>query len=155
MNIQNIIVLAIVFISKFVLPMNLTESPFLKNGTTYIQFSNKNNKIGESLYKIRDMFLDDNKNSVKLLIIRVFAKEQNKGFGSEIFILTMQHIHKTYPSIEKVYWDVCPLDMPENVSYEEAMQKLYKFYRKVGATVNEENNTAQINLKEAGYFDEK
>lgn len=86
--------------------------------------------------------------------LEVKREYRSRGLGEQIFYKTMYHIHKNNPKIEDVDWFISPHDPPKNMSLTEAFQLLFKFYRRVGATVDEYMGKGYINLKEAGYFDE-
>lgn len=116
---------------------------------TQLKFYYNDIFLGTSKYQFVEKKLN-----VYLSSLEVKKEYRGSGIGEQLFYKTMREIHKQYPKIEIIWWMIYPDDIPKNVSLEEGYQLLYKFYRRVGATVNNFLNSGEINLKEAGYFDE-
>ena len=108
-----------------------------------------NQLIGEALY----VYYPQHQDTIKLDALKITKEFRNYGIGEQFFYLIMYTTLEQYPSIEKVVWEIVPFDQPINSSTQEAYNMLFKFYRRVGATVNEITEKGLLDLKKAGYLD--
>lgn len=143
-----LIALSIITATPFIRPALQQAEPRKVGKKIFLDFTKDEIAVGSSSYEKVD------EQNAKLITLEVEENQQNHGYGKEIFRQTMKAIHKKYPSIEIVTWDIWPFVVPEKLTYEEAEKMLFNFYRRVGATVDEEKKNGSINLKDAGYFDE-
>lgn len=79
---------------------------------------------------------------------------KNKGIGKQLFDLTMHFIAQDYPDTPDVTGIMVAYDPPADLSFLDAKAALFRFYERVGATVNQKTDKFKINLKDAGYYDE-
>lgn len=75
---------------------------------------------------------------------------RNQGIGSAFFELTMVKIAKS--GLPRVEWIAYPTSIPREMSLDEAADKLYRFYRAQGATVDEDSGNSSLDLVKAGYL---
>lgn len=94
------------------------------------------------------------KDTIKLDIITLGEQFRAQGAGEQFFYLTMYMLAQHYPTTKNVVWDTKPFGQSEGTSEIEAYDRLFKFYRRVGATVNTDDERGSLDLIKAGYFDE-
>ena len=79
---------------------------------------------------------------------------KNRGIGEQLFYLTMYNIAQQYPNKPNVTMVIFAYDAPLHLSFYEKNKMIFAFYRRVGTMVDKSTNTGDINLKDAGYYDE-
>ena len=108
-----------------------------------------NNKIGKASYLV-----NNKDNRIYLSDYKIAEDFRNKGLGEQFFYLTMHILGKNHPQTTLVHWIIASTIDDTSITLEKS---LIKFYRRVGAHVFRDEYLSlkgNINLKDAGYFDE-
>jgi hypothetical protein len=99
--------------------------------------------------------LNNNRQYAYLDLLKVEKDYRSAGLGSVIFKRIMGNIalaiKKEQPGIILVKWWACPFDPPAGMQRTDMENRLYDFYRRQGATVDNSGH-AELNLLEQGYL---
>lgn len=117
------------------------------------KFYNQDTYIGYTDYETT-LYQEEESGKYYIFLAKIFVNKEyrNQKYGTEMFIKTMRAIHKQYPSITIVRWHIDPEGEFDSVeSLLAAKERLKKFYKKLGATIDEDDS-AIFFLKNNNYF---